>query len=268
MRCFLYIQGMPVWSATQYLKFGDERTRPCRDLVARVEVAEAVKLIDLGCGPGNSTAVLRERWPDADITGLDSSEEMLWKSRSDGPAARWVHGDIAQWASEEGARFDVVFSNAALQWVPDHAALFPRLLGRVSPGGALAVQLPAYSQQPGQRLIREIAAAPKWRERFVKAPADWRVESVDFYYDLLAPRAERLELWETEYVHVVEGTQAVVEWYRGSGLRPFLNALATDEDRAEFVRDYEQALEPHYQPRPDGRILFPFRRLFVLAYAA
>lgn len=262
------IQMMPVWNATEYLRFGDERTRPCRDLVARVAMAKPARVIDLGCGPGNSTAVLRQRWPDAEITGLDGSEEMLAKARAEGPAALWVQGDIAQWASEEGERFDIVFSNAALQWVPDHAALFPKLLRRVAPGGALAAQLPAYSDQPGQRLIREIARSAKWQARFTRQPVDWRAESVGFYYDTLAPRAERLELWETEYVHVVDGTHAVVEWYRATGLRPFLQALPTEEDRRGFVEEYHAALQPYYRPQQDGKLLFPFRRLFVLAYAA
>jgi trans-aconitate 2-methyltransferase len=267
------MQEMTAWNAAAYLKFGDERTRPCRDLVARVEVALPRRVIDLGCGPGNSTAVLRARWPKAEVIGLDNSAEMLEKARTDdqarndGQAALWVQGDIARWTIEEGERFDVVFSNAALQWVPDHAALFPRLFGRVATGGALAVQLPAYSDQPGQRLIREIARSTKWQARFTKVPVDWRTESVGFYYDVLAPLAARLELWETEYVHVVEGTQAVVEWYRATGLRPFLQALGTEGDRAEFVAEYHAALEPHYRPQKDGRVLFPFRRLFVVAYA-
>jgi trans-aconitate 2-methyltransferase len=258
---------MTAWNAAAYLKFGDQRTRPCRDLAARVEVPAPAKVIDLGCGPGNSTAVLHDRWPAAEITGLDSSPEMLTKARKDLPAALWVQGDIARWAEEEGERFDLVFSNAALQWLPDHGALFPKLLGRVTPGGALAVQVPAYSDQPGQRLIREVAGLPKWRARFTREPADWHAESVEFYYDALAKRAARLDLWETVYVHVVDGPQEVVEWYRATGLRPFLSVLPTDAYRDEFVAEYLEALRPHYPPRQDGKALFPFRRLFLLAYA-
>jgi trans-aconitate 2-methyltransferase len=264
---------MATWNATEYLRFEDERTRPCRDLTARVAVAAPATVIDLGCGPGNSTAVLRQRWPAAQITGFDSSAEMLEKARADGPtradvqAALWVQGDIAKWAEEAGERFDVVFSNAALQWVPEHGALFPRLLGRVASGGALAAQLPAYSDQPGQKLIREVARSAKWQARFTRKPVDWRAESVGFYYDTLVSLAARLELWETEYVHVVDGTQAIVDWYRATGLRPFLQALPTEDARAEFVAEYREALEPHYRPQKDGRVLFPFRRLFVLAYA-
>jgi trans-aconitate 2-methyltransferase len=231
-----------------------------------VEVAAPGRVIDLGCGPGNSTAVLRARWPEAELMGLDGSAEMLEKARRDGPAARWVQGDIARWAEEETSEFDLVFSNAALQWVPDHAALLPRLLARVRPGGALAAQLPSKSGQAAQQMIRELARSERWRGRFTKPPVDWHTEQPGFYYDALVGQATRLELWETEYIHVVEGTRAIVEWYRGTGLRPFLSALATQEDRAAFLAEYGAALEPHYAAQADGRVLFPFRRLFVVAY--
>ncbi len=230
-------------------------------------MASPRRVVDLGCGPGNSTAVLAGRWPEARITGLDGSAEMLAAARAGGTAALWVQGDIVQWAAEESERFGVVFSNAALQWVPDHADLLPRLLARVAPGGALAVQLPAYSEQPAQRLIRELARSPQWQSRFTAPPADWHAESIAFYYDLLAPRAARVDMWQTEYIHAVEGTRAVVEWYRGSGLRPFLSALPSEDDRKQFLEEYHEALQPHYLPRADGRILFPFRRLFAIAYA-
>jgi trans-aconitate 2-methyltransferase len=258
---------MAAWNAARYLRFEDERTRPCRDLAARIEVSGSRRVIDLGCGPGNSTAVLAERWPEADLTGLDSSPEMLSTARTGAPAVRWMAGDIAQWAEEDAERFDVVFSNAALQWVPDHAALLPRLLGRVSPGGALGMQIPAYSRQPAQRLIREMAASAQWRARFTAPPRDWRAETPEFYYDVLAPVVSRLDIWETEYLHVLEGPEAVVEWYRGTGLRPFLSALASEEDRTNFLSEYLEGLKPYYPRRADGRVLLPFRRLFAVAYA-
>src|SRR5271154_4315942 len=133
---------MPTWNAATYLRFGDERSRPCRDLVARVEIPSAGRVIDLGCGPGNSTEVLAERWPDAELTGLDSSPEMISAARAKPLRTHWMTGDIAAWASGDGGRLDLVFSNAALQWVADHAALYPRLLAHAAPGGALAVQVP------------------------------------------------------------------------------------------------------------------------------
>lgn len=258
---------MPAWNATRYLRFADERTRPCRDLEARVDFAAPRRVIDLGCGPGNSTAVLAERWSDADLTGLDSSSEMLATAQRNAPAIRWIAGDIAEWAAGDDGQFDVVFSNAALQWVPDHALLYRRLMDRVARGGALAVQIPARSNSPAQRLIRDMAGSEAWRGRFTAPPADWHAEPPGFYYDVLAGRAERLELWETEYQHVLDGPEAIVDWYRGTGLRPFLNALASEDDRTRFLAEYLDALRPCYPKQVDGRVLFPFRRLFLIAYA-
>jgi len=233
-----------------------------------VELDAPARAIDLGCGPGNSTAVLAARWPGAELSGLDSSAEMLAKARRDGPAVEWVQGDIGCWLVEERRHYELVFSNAALQWVPRHGAVFPRLLDRVAPGGALAVQMPAGSDIPAQRLIRQMAAAPQWRARFTAPPVDWRTEPPGFYYDALAARAARLEIWETEYLHVMEGPEAILAWYSGSGLRPFLHALSTEDDRAEYLAEYLERLRPCYPAQADGRVLFPFRRLFLVAYLA
>jgi trans-aconitate 2-methyltransferase len=258
---------MPGWNPTQYLKFAEERTQPCRDLAARIAVAGARRVIDLGCGPGNSTAVLRERWPDADFTGLDSSPEMIEQARSEYPAQRWMAGDISEWAEEAGAQFDVVFSNAALQWVDDHARLYPRLLARVAPGGALAVQIPANFDALPHRLMRELAATPQWIRRFACGTVrEWHHHEMEFYYDVLAPAAARVDLWATEYLHILPDAEAILEWYRGTGLRPFLEALQTDAQRQEFAYDYLELLRTHYQPRPAGGVLFPFRRIFAIAY--
>jgi trans-aconitate 2-methyltransferase len=253
---------MPDWNAGQYLRFADERTRPCRALAARTPIASPRTEIDLGCRPGNTTAVLAERWPKADLTGLDTSEAMLATARREYPRVRWEQGDIAAWASNGGPAFDVVFSNAALQWVPDHAIVYPRLLARAQ---ALAVQVPTASDAPAQRLIRDLAASAKWRPRFQSTVADWQSHDPAFYYDVLAPHAAGIDLWQTEYMHVLDSPEAIVEWYRGTGLRPFLNALA-EEDRPHFLADYLDAIRPCYPSRADGRVLFPFRRLLLVAY--
>jgi len=220
-------------------------------------------MIDLGCGPGNSTAVLRERWPGAEITGLDRSEEMLAAACRDYPDIAWLRGEIAQWAEDGGPEFDVVFSNAAIQWAPDHATLLPRLFARTR---VLAFQMPSStSEAAAQRLIRELAASAEWRGRFLRPVVDWRAENAAFYYDALAPRAVAVDIWETIYQHVLDGPDAIVEWYRGTGLRPFLSALPED-DRDRFLNEYRDAIRPHYPARQDGRVLLPFRRLFVIAY--
>jgi trans-aconitate 2-methyltransferase len=255
---------MPTWNPGQYLRFADERSRPCRDLAAAVSLEAVRRIIDLGCGPGNSTAVLAALWPEADVTGLDSSEAMIAAARLSAPRRAWVVADIAGWTAD--APFDLVFSNAALHWVPDHASVYPRLLGQVAVGGALAAQVPNDLGAPAHEAMREVAARPVWRRHFPVPVREWRVHSPAFYYDLLGPLAARLDIWETSYVHVLAGPSAIVEWYKGSGLRPFLDALPDEADRQRFLDDYLEAVTAAYPAQPDGRVLLPFRRLFVIAY--
>jgi trans-aconitate 2-methyltransferase len=254
---------MPTWDASQYLQFADERTRPCHDLIGRVALAEPGRIIDLGCGPGNSTAALMERWPAAEITGMDSSPEMIAAAGKAHPGGRWVTGDIAGWTAD--SPYDLVFSNAALQWVPDHAAVFPRLVRQVAAGGALAMQVPANFDAPAHRAMRELAASRTWQGRFPNKVREWFVHEPAFYYDAVAPLVSRLDLWTTEYFHVMPSTQAIVEWYKGTGLRPFLDALS-DEDQREFLGEYHALLESVYPRRADGRVLFPFLRMFLIGY--
>lgn len=256
---------MPTWNSEQYLKFGRERTQPAIDLAARVRVATPRRVIDLGCGPGNSTGVLAERWPGAAVTGLDNSAAMLAAARRDFPALQWCEGDIATWHAAPGEEFDVVFSNAALQWVPDHRRTLPRLLAAVAPGGALAVQMPASPDAAAHRLMRELAASPSWRPHFASPPREWHVHPPEFYYDVLSPHARQLELWTTDYYHILENLDGVIEWYRGSGLRPWLDALPDEAARTAFLGAYRARLVPYFPTREDGRVLFPFRRLFVIA---
>jgi trans-aconitate 2-methyltransferase len=255
---------MPSWDSTQYLRFAGERTQPAVDLAARIALAAPRRGIDLGCGPGNSTAVLARRWPAADLSGLDSSTAMIEAARKEVPQRKWQVGDIASWSANEP--FDVIFSNAALQWVPDHARVLPHLFDQVAPGGALAFQMPANFDAPAHRVMRELGASGRWRSAFLSPPREWHSETRTFYYDLLAPRAARVDLWTTEYVHVLSGPEEIVEWYRGTGLRPWLDALPDDAARAQFSADYLAAIAAAYPRQPDGRVLFPFLRLFVVAY--
>jgi trans-aconitate 2-methyltransferase len=256
----LYHIQVPTWNPAQYLKFASERTQPCRDLIARVPLDAPRRIVDLGCGPGNSTQVLAGRWPAAELTGLDNSAEMIAKARAEHPERPWVTADIAQWA-EGGEPYDLVFSNAALQWVPDHAGLLPLLMRRVAPGGALAVQMPGNWDAAAHRLMRNIAA------QFPETDdvREWYTHDLGFYYDVLAPHASRVELWATEYVHVLDNAEAIVEWYRGTGLRPFLDALHDDDAREHFLATYLAAIREAYPPHENGRVLFPFRRIFLLA---
>lgn len=255
---------MPTWNSTQYLKFNAERTRPAIDLAARIALDTPARVVDLGCGPGNSTAVLARRWPQAQLTGVDNSPAMLATARRDFPAWTWRENDIATWQAE--TPYDVIFANASLQWVPDHAHEYPRLLEQVAPGGALAVQVPANLDEPPHRLMRELAASPAWQPHFQKPPRIWHVHEPEFYYDVLAGRASRVDVWTTDYYHVLGGVDGIVEWYKGTGLRPWLEALPDEATRIRFLDEYRTLLAPYFPVRPDGRVLFPFHRLFVIAY--
>jgi trans-aconitate 2-methyltransferase len=249
---------MPTWNADQYLKFEDERTRPCRDLVASVSLKTVDRLIDLGCGPGNSTRVLAGRWPDAEITGLDSAVSMIDVAKREQPERRWVVEDITEWVSSETGKFDLVFSNAALQWVPDHASLYPSLFERLNTGGALAVQIPADFNALPHRIMRELAPSARVKE--------WHSHKPAFYYNLLAPLASRADIWTVEYQHVLQDPEAIVEWYKGSGMRPFLEAFESGADRERFLAEYTNRIRDSYPRQPDSRVLFPFQRLFLVAY--
>jgi trans-aconitate 2-methyltransferase len=255
---------MPAWDASLYLQFRDERTQPSIDLASRITLPSPRRIIDLGCGPGNSTEILRRRWPEADIVGLDNSPEMITAATKAYPGGRWVLGDIATW--EAASPLDLVFSNAALQWVKNHARVFPQLLRQVAEGGALAVQIPAHIASPVHQLMLQIADEERWWDKMEKAKSALTMERPSFYYDALKPYASRIELWETEYNHVMENSKAIVEWIRGTGLRPFLEAVASEDDQNLFLEKLRSGVAQAYKPQYDGRVLFPFRRLFVIAY--
>lgn len=252
------------WSARQYSSFEAERTRPVRDLLSAIAMAKVERAVDLGCGPGNSTEVLAARFPDAAVTGLDNSPDMIAAAKTRLPGLRFELTDIATW--DDPGRFDVILSNAALQWVGDHAALMPRLAGKLAKGGSLAVQMPDNLDEPAHRLMRQIAASGPWSVKLANAaaaraprlPAEW-------YYALLKPHAAAVDVWRTTYHHVLTGgTDAVVEWFKGSGLRPFLTPLDAEEAKG-FLAAYRTALLDAYPPLADGSVLLPFPRLFFVA---
>jgi trans-aconitate 2-methyltransferase len=253
---------MADWNPSLYLKFDDQRTRPARDLLARVPHPAPRRVVDLGCGPGNSTELLVERWPKAQVVGVDNSPGMLEQARRAHPDWQWEEHDVTRWRPAE--KVDIVYSNAALQWVPGHETLFPRLVEAVAPGGFLAVQMPRNLDAPSHALMRDTAEEGDWRDKLRGARETIAVREPQFYYDLVAPRATRVDLWETEYAQVMDTADAVLDWVRGTGLRPFLARLAEDE-RAEFERRYLEKLRRAYRSRADGKILFPFRRLFIVA---
>jgi trans-aconitate 2-methyltransferase len=211
--------------------------------------------------------MLAERWPEAKIIGLDDSEEMIEVAVKACPSQEWRRGEIAQWGAESNEQFGIVFSNAALQWVGEHEVLFPKLFARAAPGGAFAAQMPSNEDERAVQLPRELASRERWQKWFAgKRVHHWGALEPVFYYNALAPMAERIDLWETRYVHVFSKADAIVEWYKGSGLRPYLEAIGDEKAREEFLEEYLAGVRRHYLPQASGKVLFPFRRLFVVAY--
>lgn len=257
------------WNPALYRRYEDERTRPAQDLLARVPLTEAARVVDLGCGPGNSTELLVRRFPGAAVIGTDNSEAMLVSARERLPQAQFELSDIATWvpASREAAP-DLIYANAALQWVPDHAALIPRLFAALAPGGVLAIQMPDNRQEPTHRLMRAVAAEAPWVEAIGDADK-LRTELLGIagYYDLLAPLAAQLDVWHTIYQHPMASAAAIVEWVRGTGLKPFVDRLPA-ELQAGYLAEYERRIDTAYAPRADGKRLLAFPRLFIVARKA
>jgi trans-aconitate 2-methyltransferase len=249
------------WNPDQYLKFAQPRLRPALDLIARIDLQQPRRIYDLGCGTGNITRLLHERWPDAEITGIDDSAEMLAKAGERSSRIRWVQQSLATWKPDAPA--DLIFSNAALHWLPDHARLFPALVDALAPGGVLAVQMPRNFRAPSHTLIYETVRAGSWRSKLESMIVPPPVSEPQTYYSILQAQARSLDIWETEYLHVLEGKDAVKEWTKGSWLKHFLDALAEPE-RSEFEAEYARRVGAAYPMRSDGKTLFPFRRLFIV----
>jgi len=251
------------WSARQYLKFEDERTRPPRDLLAQVPLREPRRVVDLGCGPGNSTELLIERYPSAEVIGLDSSPDMLRQARERLPRGTFVQADLATWSPEQ--RTDLLFANAVFQWVPEHPAVLQRLLRALPEGGVLAVQMPDNTDEPALALMREVGSKGPWAASLAAANAARDdLPTVGAYYDLLKPGCAHVDIWHTVYNHVMAGPPAIVEWFKGSALRPFLSALDGETSDA-YLAAYTAEIARAYPARFDGRVLLPFPRLFILA---
>jgi trans-aconitate 2-methyltransferase len=249
------------WDPQTYLAFGAERTRPAADLLARVPLSAPRRIADLGCGPGNSTALLRARFPHAEIDGIDSSPDMLRDARTASVEARFVQADIAAWTPD--APYDLIYSNAALQWLGDHEHLLPRLLSFVAPGGVLAVQVPRNFDERCHVLIREAVGDPRWTDRLKDVRDWWNVLHPEAYYDLLSPGARAVDLWETRYFHLLEGEDPVFHWMMGTGLRPYADALASPA-REAFLDHYRALLARAYPKQKNGKTIHRFLRLFFV----
>ncbi len=254
---------MEDWSARQYLKFEDERTRPPRDLLAQVPLGQPRLVVDLGCGPGNSTELLVERYPQAEIIGLDSSPDMLRKARERLPKYKFIEADLETWTPDP--RTDLLFSNAVMQWLPNHMAVLRRLMEALAPGAVLAVQMPDNTREPALVFQGEVGRSGPWADHpEIKAAPRDDLSSVEAYYDLLQPVSSHIDVWHSVYNHVMASPQAIVEWFKGSSLQPFLSPLDAAA-REKFLAAYGAKIAGAYKPRVDGKVLLKFPRLFIVA---
>ena len=265
---------MSDWNSEQYLKFKAQRTRPAIDLASRLSVSRSVSqsdsqsasqsdIIDLGCGPGNSTRVLRERFPNARITGADSSENMLEKARAENPDMEFVRLDLNDDLSALNGKFDIVFSNACFQWLPNHRELLPRVFALLKSGGTLAAQIPMNFDEPIHKIIKRVSESPKWSDKFPEKRI-FGTLTIPEYHDILSGLTDDFELWQTVYCHRMPGVPSIIEWYRATGLRPYLNALS-ETDSAEFIAEISGELEKEYPKQKNGEIVFRFPRFFFIA---
>ncbi len=255
------ISTPPVWNPAQYLSFSDYRLRPALDLISQISAASPQTIYDLGCGAGNVTRILQQRWAGTKLFGIDSSADMLTVARNKSEGIEFLQEDLLGWSPAESA--DILFSNAALHWVDDHEALFPRLISWLKPQGILAIQMPRNHNAPSHTLIAESAAAGPWRAKLFPLPVPKPVRAPDYYYSLLAPLLGGLQIWETEYLQVLDGENPVVEWTKGTTLIPILNRLDESERKA-FIDDYTSRIKQAYPQQANGRTLFPFRRIFMI----
>lgn len=250
------------WNPQQYLTFEDHRLRPALDLLGGIPLEMPKTVVDLGCGTGNVTRIIQERWPSAKVVGLDSSTEMLGKAREADSKIQWQQKAIDDWQPKQ--KLDVIYSNASLHWLGGHETLFPRLMSYLRLGGYLAVQMPGNFSAPTHTLVYETVRSGPWKERLeplIKPPP---VMDPTDYYRILVPYSEQLDIWETTYIQALEGENPVAEWTKGTWLKPFLDALEEPE-KAQFEAQYRRRILQAYPPGLNGKTLLPFRRIFVVA---
>lgn len=254
---------MPEWNAKQYTKFIKERTQPAIDLANRIKLPEPNEIIDIGCGPGNSTRVLYEKFPFAHIIGADNSENMLELAKANNPELDFKLFDANADFDSLEQKFDIVFSNACIQWVPDHKKLIPKMMSILKDGGILAVQIPMNYKEPIHMIISEVVSSAKWKDKFSQPRIFYNLTQSD-YFDLLSDISSDFSIWETSYCHIMPSHDSIMEWYKGTGLRPYLSAL-NETDAKNFESEIYSKVVKAYPAQSNGEIIFRFPRFFFTA---
>ncbi|MBP2836831.1 trans-aconitate 2-methyltransferase [Dickeya parazeae] len=254
---------MQDWNPELYLRFANERTRPALELLSRISHPNPTRVTDLGCGPGNSTELLHQAWPQAQVTGVDNSAAMLQQAQQRLPGCAFQQADIADWQPDTPQ--DVIYANASLQWLSDHEHLLSTLVAHLAPGGVLAVQMPDTLNQPTHQLMRSVAAEGPWKDRFGEIDQlRHSLLSPAQYYNVLVSQGCDVDIWQTTYYHIMGGAQAIIEWLKGTGLRPFLAPLNAQEQQ-DFLQRYQSRLQAAYPTQADGNSLLIYPRLFMVA---
>jgi len=252
------------WNPHAYLQFRNERTQASIDLVNRIQIDFSPQnIIDIGCGPGNSSQVLMHRWPQAELLGLDSSKNMIEKAKSDLPQYTWIQADASSFQSEK--KFDIVFSNATIQWIPDHDNLLRIFSSLLSDRGVLAFQIPLFNDMPVSKTIELVAIDNRWRSRVEHCRNLFTFHDYSYYYDRLSMNFDSIELWETHYIHVLDSHSAIIDWIKSTGLKPYLDNLENGDEKLLFENLMLNEIKKKYPLQENGKVLFPFKRLFAIA---
>lgn len=254
---------MSDWNSSQYMKFGNQRTQPSIDLINRLGEMDPQSILDIGCGPGNSTAALHRRFPRAALLGIDSSDAMLQKASETYPDLSFSNCVVPGELDRLETSFDLIFSNACLHWIPRQEQLLSAVMGKLKAGGTLAVQIPLTQEAPFYKMLGQLTAGPKWRQK-LGGIRNFHSLTPEEYYDVLSRLSEEAELWQTTYYHTVRSPSGILEWYKGSGLRPYLDVL-DPEEKTSFQQDILCRIQQLYPVQADGTILLKMPRLFFLA---
>ncbi|MCX6556790.1 MAG: methyltransferase domain-containing protein [Candidatus Aminicenantes bacterium] len=253
------------WDPDHYLKFFGERTQPSIDLVSKIKIDYAPRrILDVGCGPGNSSQVLLQRWPKAGLVGVDNSPAMIEKAKKDFPKGKWVLADARRFAP--ATCFDLVFSNAAIQWIPGHERLLAKFDCLLSPRGVLAVQTPMFNVMPLGRIIQSVSLGKRWKKATAGCSRLYHYHDTGYYYDLLAFRMRKIDMWVTDYIHAMPSHLAIVDWIRSTALKPYLERIADAKDRKDFEKEILREIKKCYPKQKNGNVLYPFKRLFFIGY--